>query len=178
MDMINSCINFDTEYYVSCYPDLQKIAKRMTTSEKHLWLLSHFIKSGQFENRKYRFKNMDNTNSDAQVTKKPHKNTPSNKSEKRETPDPTTASHFSAKSFKKQGDNFIIGDDDNDSQIKKDIEERIKKFREKCFSEKGASKARDKTAKIHKPACSSTMKPLLQNKQIHDNHGNTFVEML
>ena len=47
-------VNFDTNYYLSLYPDLQRASQGLSVSERHLWLLSHFIRHGSAEKRKYR----------------------------------------------------------------------------------------------------------------------------
>jgi hypothetical protein len=52
----DSLINFDTEYYLSQYPDLQSSIKNLSDIDKQLWLLAHYLKHGTKEHRKYRLK--------------------------------------------------------------------------------------------------------------------------
>jgi hypothetical protein len=53
---IDSLINFDTEYYHSCYPDLQHATQGMDDVKRKLWLLTHFIRLGYMERRKFRLR--------------------------------------------------------------------------------------------------------------------------
>ena len=57
-DIIGDYWNFDTDYYVANYRDLQQVANRMGNEEKKQFLVNHFYRHGFEEGRLYRWKGM------------------------------------------------------------------------------------------------------------------------
>ena len=54
--MIDALITLDTDYYLSVNKDLQMATNNMSEIDKKLWILTHFVKNGYSEKRKYRIK--------------------------------------------------------------------------------------------------------------------------
>lgn len=50
---------FDSEYYLQTYPDLEILIKSRGDDQHHDILFSHFLHHGIQEGRKYRLKNVD-----------------------------------------------------------------------------------------------------------------------
>ena len=51
--MIDALITLDTDYYLSVNKDLQMATNNMSEIDKKLWILTHFVKNGYSEKRKY-----------------------------------------------------------------------------------------------------------------------------
>jgi|UniRef100_A0A6C0BJT0 hypothetical protein len=54
--LLDRLINLDTDQYYQDYKDVQSATRKMTPTDRQLWILSHFIKNGYREHRKYRLK--------------------------------------------------------------------------------------------------------------------------
>jgi hypothetical protein len=48
--------NFDSDYYLSRYPDLQTATQALRPPQKHAFLFKHFVQHGRAEKRSYRLK--------------------------------------------------------------------------------------------------------------------------
>lgn len=53
---IDTLINLDTNHYRALYKDVQDSTKGMSETDAKLWILTHFVKHGYSEKRKYRLK--------------------------------------------------------------------------------------------------------------------------
>ena len=49
-------INLDTDHYCEAHSDLKKAVKGMSVIDKKIWLLTHYLKHGHAEGRRYRLK--------------------------------------------------------------------------------------------------------------------------
>jgi len=54
--IIDTLINLDTDHYLSTHKDVQTATRSMSDIDRKLWVLTHFVKHGYLENRKYQLK--------------------------------------------------------------------------------------------------------------------------
>lgn len=54
--IIDQLINLDTDHYLSKYKDVQAATKGLSETDRKLWILTHVIKHGCQEGRKYKLK--------------------------------------------------------------------------------------------------------------------------
>lgn len=62
-NIIDSLINLDIDHYINSYKDVQTMVKGMTEIDRKLWVLSHLVKYGYGEGRKYRLKEVGSSSS-------------------------------------------------------------------------------------------------------------------
>jgi hypothetical protein len=127
--LIDTLINLDTDDYLLLHKDVQLATNGMSEIDQKLWILTHFIKNGYGEKRKYHLKTRPKktrSSSDTETKTKP-KPAPSEKPKER---------HRHSRS----------GDDDDDET---DVQKLIQKFREKHSKNNGG--VRDKVAEVEKP---------------------------
>ena len=75
-NLISALINLDTANYLSQSKDLQDATKGMSEVDRQLWVLTHFVKHGYNEGRKYRLKSTVPVMAAGEVTPdapKPHR---------------------------------------------------------------------------------------------------------
>ena len=123
-NLIDTLINLDTDHYLSLYKDVQVATKNLSDVDRKLWILTHFVKHGYSEHRKYQLKTTQINqikNRSASETKRPKP--PSVRSEQKPRVSPKN-------------------DKEDSSDGEQDVQELIKKFRQKHGKEPGG--VRDK----------------------------------
>ncbi len=132
-DLIDKLVNFDTDYYLQMYPDLQTITKNMNDIEKKLFLLNHFVKHGYYEKRKYRLKSYAFQNEHMKKEKKQYMETVVISSDNNDG-----ILDYSEKDYElsnKKSSRHRQKESHLDQEIT--VQRRLEEFRRKCKDEKG-----------------------------------------
>jgi len=165
-NLVDSLINFDTDYYLQRYPDLQYAIRSMQEVDRKLFLLNHFIKHGYAEKRKYRLRSVcPNCQSQSQSQQDKHTKVSKNISSKN-------------RNFDKWNDIDNKSDDEDDDDL--DYKEKDYESHQKINNEKSSNNNDDspdynvlKKLEEFRKKCKNDR----ANGGHRDKKGNFFVEI-
>jgi hypothetical protein len=147
--IIDALINLDTDHYLSTYKDVQVATKNLSDVDRKLWILNHFVKHGYSEGRRHRLKSSQPailSEKKPQNDQHKHSKKPSTEQDKPhdvkphdvKPPDvkPSDVKPLDVKHQHKK-------DNDDSSDSEHDVQELIKKFRQKHGKQTGGVRDRN-----------------------------------